>query len=335
MYHEITRHSISELSPFVKQFLTKDMLLFDIETTGLSPARCSVYCIGCGFLEGDEVIVELFFAHAPAEEGEILKAFLHRLQPFSTVITFNGSTFDIPFLEKRMHLTGYSPFAVKDSLDLYKEVRKMKEFLDLPSLRQKSIEAFLGCAREDRYDGGQLIEIYKLYASGCSVDRNNHTVLLAWDGDEAAGRLSEQQAKELLSALLLHNREDVWGMFFLLDILSYRQLAQGRFEVTEVSRDGEALVISLTPHAPFPRHMHRVVPEASFAIHEERALLMLPLKQGELKHFFANVCDYYYLPAEDAAVHKSVGVFVDPAHRKKATRQTSYVKKECKYEMIP
>ena len=53
-----------------------------------------------------------------------------------------------------------------------------------------------------------------------------------------------------------------------------------------------------------------------------------PLYKGTLKYFFADYKNYYYLPAEDMAVHKSISSFVDSAHREKATKENCYTKKE-------
>ncbi len=60
----------------------------------------------------------------------------------------------------------------------------------------------------------------------------------------------------------------------------------------------------------------------------ENALLRIPLFSGELKLFFDNVADYYYLPDEDMAIHKSVASFVDKNHRIKATASNCYVRKK-------
>ena len=46
-----------------------------------------------------------------------------------------------------------------------------------------------------------------------------------------------------------------------------------------------------------------------------------------LKYFYSNYKDYYYLPAEDTAMHKSIAEFVDKAHRQKATKANCYTKK--------
>ena len=49
---------------------------------------------------------------------------------------------------------------------------------------------------------------------------------------------------------------------------------------------------------------------------------------GELKYFYSNYRDYYYLPIEDTAIHKSVGEYVDKTARVKATARTCYTRKQ-------
>ena len=48
---------------------------------------------------------------------------------------------------------------------------------------------------------------------------------------------------------------------------------------------------------------------------------------GELKYFYPNYKDYYYLPAEDCAIHKSVGTYVDKNFRTQAKAANCYSKK--------
>ncbi|GEM_PF-5794944 len=53
----------------------------------------------------------------------------------------------------------------------------------------------------------------------------------------------------------------------------------------------------------------------------------IPRYTGELKHFYKDYKNYYYLPAEDQAYHKSVSGFVDRSARVQATARTAYTKK--------
>lgn len=54
--------------------------------------------------------------------------------------------------------------------------------------------------------------------------------------------------------------------------------------------------------------------------------IRIPLYYGELKRFFPNYKDYFYLPLEDMCILKSVGSSVDINHRENAKKETCYVK---------
>ena len=53
----------------------------------------------------------------------------------------------------------------------------------------------------------------------------------------------------------------------------------------------------------------------------------------ELKYFYSNYKDYYYLPQEDMAIHKSLATFVDKDFREKAKPENCYTKKQGQYLM--
>ncbi len=350
---------MKDLPPFQQQFLTEDILLFDIATTGLSADHDLIYCIGCGYRRGEDILIELFFAEKPSAEPEILSAFFTLLENHATLLTFNGNSFDIPFLRKRasrynflhsansfseqpdsvasgkpstfgdgVHGTGYT------SIDLYREALGMKPLLLLSSYRQKSLERFLGCRREDPYNGGELIEIYHHYVTAPNT--------------------------EALSVLLQHNEDDVRGMFELIGLLSWQQLRDGRFKITEIKTErtepsfcsanetsghseqstasdeiSSFLNIKIRPDIAFRKKIRMRDEAASLRLDREFGQIRFPVRRGTLKYFFSEPENYYYLPEEDCAVHKSVGTFVDSAYRRKATLKNCYTKKECDYISIP
>ena len=59
----------------------------------------------------------------------------------------------------------------------------------------------------------------------------------------------------------------------------------------------------------------------------DKAKSGIPAVRGEFKHFYKDYKNYYYLPAEDVAYHKSVSEFVDKSARRQATARTAYIKK--------
>ena len=56
-------------------------------------------------------------------------------------------------------------------------------------------------------------------------------------------------------------------------------------------------------------HMHVVVPKT---------------RDTEMKYFFKDYKNYYYLPMEHMAIHKSMAAYVDDAHKEKATKDNAF-----------
>jgi hypothetical protein len=54
-----------------------------------------------------------------------------------------------------------------------------------------------------------------------------------------------------------------------------------------------------------------------------------------LKYFYPDYKNYYYLPNEDYAIHKSVGQYVDKEHRQTAKASNCYIKKEGIFIPLP
>ena len=59
--------------------------------------------------------------------------------------------------------------------------------------------------------------------------------------------------------------------------------------------------------------------------------LRVPVFDEEMKYFYSNYKDYYYLPKEDISIHKSVAFYVDKDYRTKAKAATCYSKKTGKF----
>lgn len=295
-------------------FFEHDTLLLDIETTGLSAADHFIYCIGCASRLDDDIRITLFFAEQASQEKEILERFCQTAASFSKIITFNGTTFDIPFLRRRMErVFVHDPFDGKEFLDLYREVCGLKTLFRLENYRQKSVERFLGIDRDDRYSGGELISVYQNY--------------------------TKEPDPDTLRILLQHNHDDILGMCGLLSILSYRNFLAGDFEIARIAAETEGqeefLNVVLIPAVPFPQSVRIPDREEKILLDRDRALIRIPVRRGILKHYFPDYKNYYYLPDEDTVVHKSVGAYVDAAHRTKATRENCCVKKECSYLHLP
>jgi uncharacterized protein YprB with RNaseH-like and TPR domain len=78
------------------------VVFFDIETTGLSGgAGMLAFLAGCGWFEERGFRVRQFFLIGPAGERAMLDALAGLFAGASLVVTYNGRTFDLPFMEMR------------------------------------------------------------------------------------------------------------------------------------------------------------------------------------------------------------------------------------------
>ncbi len=327
------------------------VIYFDIETTGFRASTSRLYMIGWAVQEDGTVspenecsdwIVTQIMAESSAEEVMLLRKFRDVLSRYDTIIEFNGDRFDLPYMREKYETYGMSdPFADCVTVDLYREIKPYKNILGMPRLNQKSVEQFLHITREDPYNGGELIDVYR------SV--RDHTC----SDPEGAER-----------ALFLHNYEDVLGMMDMTPLLAYRLAMQstapvsvrripveerssgssGHQTVEEYSSDSagyQTLEATFPLDVPVPSPLHIILGDignagcgelpcaaCEISVSEGIATVRLHLLLLCLYHFFPDYRNYYYLPAEDTAIHKSVASFVDASHREKAKAQNCYIRKQ-------
>ncbi len=285
----------------------EDLLFFDIETTGFSGDYNQVYLIGCVYFEENSANYIQWFADSKTAEQEVIDAFFAFAANYKTLVHFNGDTFDIPFIEKTCHRLGLShTFDHLESIDIYKRIKPYKKHLGLENLKQKSIERFLGIDRDDKYTGGQLIEVYAEYL--------------------------KTKDPYLLKLLLLHNEDDLKGMPKLLPILHYPDFFNQDFKLLDMKKAaGETPRLLLTlccdDKTCLPTSITASVPSYTMKADKNKLTVSIRLYEGTLKYFYPNYKDYVYLIYEDTAIHKSVGEYVDRDAKVKATKETCYTKK--------
>lgn len=167
---------------FKSKYYDEEAVFLDIETTGLSPMRSFIYLIGLVFIDLKKVTMHItqLIAEDRDEEEEILKLMKEKLNGYKTVVTYNGNSFDLPFIAKRSERYGIEPI-VMDSFDMYEKLRLHKDTLKLDGLKQKNIEKKLGITREDRYNGGECISFYKDYVKNKNQESFDRFVLHNYD----------------------------------------------------------------------------------------------------------------------------------------------------------
>lgn len=165
--------------------IPKNHFVFDIETTGLSPKYCKVILIGILYNLNNKTIIKQYFAESEEEEKDLLLKFINDIKTFDHHITFNGVSFDIPFLNSRFNSNDID-FSIDkcDDIDILRIVKPFKEKLSLSDCKLKTIEKYMGIQREDTISGKESVELYKNFVISKDIS--------------------------LKEKILLHNYEDIY-----------------------------------------------------------------------------------------------------------------------------
>lgn len=202
-------------APFNQYFKNLRMGVFDIETTGLSPAGSRLILSGFLIPEGDDLVLTQYFAESLSDEEEVVAATLAVLDSLDVVVTYNGKSFDMPFVDARARrVLGPSGEMLRDrmpypyNLDLYLVVRKFSPLRQyLPNLKQKTLEDFLGLweNRMDEISGAESAAMYMDYL----INRDPETEQI----------------------ILLHNRDDVIQLHRLLRVLDKTEVHRAMYHL--------------------------------------------------------------------------------------------------------
>lgn len=201
------------LPPFISKTLDfyfggMKSAVFDIETTGLNPAYCSLMLSGILITDGTRGTVIQYFAEKAEDEKEILEKTIDVLSSMDYVLTYNGRHFDLPFIAKRAKRYGLDSSSLPYTLDLYLVLNGYSPFKSfLPDLKQKTIEVFMGLSssRDDTISGKENIELYNRYL--------------------------ETGSEDIKRKILLHNHDDLIQLYRLLPVIAKTDFHRAMFSL--------------------------------------------------------------------------------------------------------
>ena len=173
--------------------------IFDIETTGLSAQRGNkIILTACLIPDSKGVTITQFLAENPYEEDRVIMATMNFLKDESVdyLITYNGASFDIPFMKQRL-ATKNLPYVLNMyEFDLYNFIRSNTGLKSqIGSLSQKNVERHFGISsnRKDVISGRESVKLFAEYAIN--------------------------QDSVIEKIILTHNREDVLQLCHLFNII--------------------------------------------------------------------------------------------------------------------
>ncbi|WP_298498609.1 ribonuclease H-like domain-containing protein [uncultured Methanobrevibacter sp.] len=133
----------------------------DIETLGLS--NVPIILIGVAEIKGNEIISSQYFLRDIYEEPAVIEAYLSHLDEDSVHVTFNGKSFDVPYIKNRCLSNRLSADLNLAHLDLMYFAKNLWKD-DLPNCQLQTIEReIFGIEREGDVPGQYIPDYYNTY----------------------------------------------------------------------------------------------------------------------------------------------------------------------------
>lgn len=157
----------------------EDVIFMDVESTGLG--NSPLFLIGIMVLHDGDFEVRQFFARNYAEERAVLSMFLEACAARKLLITFNGKSFDFPYIRARSAASGVRFDLEPSHLDMLHECRRIWK-QRLPNCKLQTLETFI-CRRKRHGDipGDQIPDAYHEYVRSSDawqmVDVLKHNML--------------------------------------------------------------------------------------------------------------------------------------------------------------
>lgn len=290
---------------------TQDLLILHIETTSLRPQTGKVYLIGCLYYRNDTWNQIQWFDESGLEESAVLSSFQIFAKDFRCVLTYGGNRFDVPFLEGRLQACGLAPMAEAPvHIDLYPSIKPYRNAAGLSDLRLETLVQAFGEDMSPRISGREKIQKYHQYLAN--------------------------PVPEFLNLLQAQNVETLNGIRTVIPVILFSSLPELKLTAEKAQADeydradgtkAQELFLFVAAKPALPLSLEASFDGCYMKLDGNRGLFKIPMYYEDMKYFYASYRDYYYLPAEDMAIHKSIASYMDKKHRIPARPETCYTRK--------
>ncbi len=317
MYQDRSLYTVPDMEEALRMTQGGRPLLLTIETTGLSYTSAFVFMFTAVYPEGPHWHRVTMLADHRRDERALLTALHEMLTNADVLYSFGHHAFSGRFLSERWeNVVGekaeFFPPGL-EIIDMQHRLRKIRHLLMLDHLSRSDIEDLAGFKRKVRISGRKI-----------------------------AGSFSEYEKTrdmEIAGMLIRHQEEDIESLFRIGIMNAYCLFTEGDLTVTHheiFNALDPYLKIEAVCGRDFPADLSASNEWCGITLSGSHITMCIPLFYGRLKYFLPGPAkDYYYLPEEDCAIHKSVAMFVDKAHRRKATQDTCYTTREGCFLAVP
>ncbi|MEE3420835.1 MAG: ribonuclease H-like domain-containing protein [Lachnospiraceae bacterium] len=298
---KITTGAIS-MSEAVRDSFPVGAVVLDIETK-TRMRRTSKIMMAVGILRTPEGAKRTeWLLENDGDEKDLVWSLMHFLENASTVITYNGTSFDIPVLKNKCEKYGiaFPENASQASTcgNLSSDISSHKSQGGMEKgISRKDGKIFRDLMREDR----DLVTIFAL------PSRKLRDFGLLFPGDE-----------DFLTA------DDAVCTMKLLGLDSVHTLLGGDYASAKTSCDEDHLFFAIETTYAFPGHLSISDGIYHLTMEGREAHLSVKIEDGRIRHYYPDVKNYVYLPLEGYAIHKSLADMVEKGHKEKAVRENCF-----------
>jgi uncharacterized protein YprB with RNaseH-like and TPR domain len=193
----------------------KESLFIDIETTGLSKIYSDIISITLLVYKDDKFRIYQIFCQYKSDQPQTLKYLKDLMKSKKYIITYNGNSFDIPFLAEKSKQFGTGlDFESLTKIDLYLLMKKLKYKINIVDLKLKTVEEYFCIERNDTIGGMDVVTLYEAYKL--------------------------EPRKEFSDLILLHNYEDVNNLPLVMNNIFalYDDVIYLRNHIVTINYDG-------------------------------------------------------------------------------------------------
>ncbi len=141
-----------------------ESLFLDIETTGLSRKYSDIISITFLLYEDDKYKIYQIFCQYKIDQPDALKFLKDSIMSKKYIVTYNGNSFDIPFLtEKAEQYNININFDSFVKIDLYNYIKKLRNKINTVDLKLKTVEDYFCIERNDTLEGKDVLTLYEAY----------------------------------------------------------------------------------------------------------------------------------------------------------------------------
>ena len=138
----------------------EDFVIIDIETLGLSERP--IILLGIATPSKDCVCTKQYLLRDIQDEVSAIWAVVSQLEPHHSMITYNGRSFDIPYIKQRLAYYGLEANIENPHFDLLHFTRRALRH-KLKDCKLDTVESYLGIKRDIDIPGALVPQFYDTY----------------------------------------------------------------------------------------------------------------------------------------------------------------------------